>query len=601
MITKLRIKSLIVMTIILILSLMLITSCAKDSVVNPDIQQDTDEMTTESLYLTMRDGVRIAVDLHLPEPLQEGVEIPAIIMMTKYWRSLESGENEYMEWRLEDAVSRGYAFISVDERGSGASFGTWRYPWAPESTADYAEIVDWIVDQDWSNGRVGAWGISYLGMTAQLLPVIQHSAVRAIVPTFTQYDLYTDIVYPGGVFNETYIKKWRDENYNLDQNNNGGSSVKPVDADNYRSLLMQAIAEHGSNGDVYEGFRNVVYRDAISSSLGITIDEISSHTFKDDLEQSGVAIYHWGSWMDRGGTDNVISRFLTLSNPQCAKIGAWEHGGFRDASPYTSPGLPQPSESEQWADILDFLDIYLKEEGTGSTEKVLYYYTLGAEEWRSTDVWPVAGTTNETWYFTAENTLSDSMPADIDSRDSYTIDFTTTSGLNTRWDGHDLYTEDRMYEDEKLLVYTSETLSEDMEITGHPIVTLYVTSTHTDGAFYVYLEDIDPGGRVTYITEGILRALHRKVSGDPAPYVQLTPYHSFKEADGEQLVPGEITEVTFGLMPTSVLIRAGHRIRVAIAGHDANWFPRIPSTGDPVVTVERNMVYASKIELPVVR
>jgi predicted acyl esterase len=65
-------------------------------------------------------------------------------------------------------------------------------------------------------------------------------------------------------------------------------------------------------------------------------------------------------------------------------------------------------------------------------------------------------------------------------------------------------------------------------------------------------------------------------------------------------VPGEVTRIEFGLLPTSVLIQAGHRIRVAIAGHDAGIFQRIPETGDPIIKVERNPTHASMIELPVV-
>lgn len=144
-------------------------------------------------------------------------------------------------------------------------------------------------------------------------------------------------------------------------------------------------------------------------------------------------------------------------------------------------------------------------------------------------------------------------------------------------------------------------LTEDTEITGYPIVTLYVTSTETDGGFYVYLEDVDESGRVTYVTEGQLRAIHRKVSADPAPYKLQVPYHSFKEKDAMPLVPGEIAEITFGLHPTSALIKKGHRIRIAIAGHDEGTFVRIPAEGAPTITIVRNRLHASRVDLPVVQ
>jgi hypothetical protein len=71
-----------------------------------------------------------------------------------------------------------------------------------------------------------------------------------------------------------------------------------------------------------------------------------------------------------------------------------------------------------------------------------------------------------------------------------------------------------------------------VEITGHPVVTLYVTSTAKDGAFYVYLEDVDENGKVTYVTEGQLRPLHRKVSNEiPIQFLVPTIRSSSQTAD----------------------------------------------------------------------
>ena len=128
-----------------------------------------------------------------------------------------------------------------------------------------------------------------------------------------------------------------------------------------------------------------------------------------------------------------------------------------------------------------------------------------------------------------------------------------------------------------------------------------MTSTATDGAFFIYLEDVDTSGKVTYITEGQLRAIHRKISADSPPYKLLVPYHSFKRKDAMPLMPGEIAELKFGLLPTSVLIKKDHRIRIAIAGHDKDTFARIPPEGTPLITVIRNKSHASYIDLPVIQ
>jgi putative CocE/NonD family hydrolase len=151
-----------------------------------------------------------------------------------------------------------------------------------------------------------------------------------------------------------------------------------------------------------------------------------------------------------------------------------------------------------------------------------------------------------------------------------------------------------------LINYTSAPFANDTEITGYPVIDLFVTSTATDGAFFVYLEDVDEQRVVTYVTEGELRALHRKISADTPPYKIAVPYHSFKKKDAMPLVPGQVAELKFALQPTSVLIKKGHRLRIAIAGADKDTFVRIPETGVPVIKFARNQQHASWIELPVI-
>jgi putative CocE/NonD family hydrolase len=157
---------------------------------------------------------------------------------------------------------------------------------------------------------------------------------------------------------------------------------------------------------------------------------------------------------------------------------------------------------------------------------------------------------------------------------------------------------DRNSTDEKLLCYTSPTLDVDPEVTGHPVITLYVSSTATDGEFFAYLEDVDGKSKVTYVTEGELRAIHRKLSTDPPPYKQVGPYHSFKRADAMPLAPGQVAELVFGLQPTSYLFKRGHSIRVALAGADKDHFALLPGP-PPTWEIQRNAAHASHIDLPV--
>jgi len=253
---------------------------------------------------------------------------------------------------------------------------------------------------------------------------------------------------------------------------------------------------------------------------------------------------------------------------------------------------------------LRFLDHYLKGVDTGlDSGKLLYYFTIGEGKWKSTNIWPIAETKSIRWYLNEGNLLSTDAPNSGTGEDAYKVNFDATTGEKNRWHtqvGGQVSYPDRSTEDQKLLTYTSAPFSTDTEITGYPMIDLFITSTAEDGAFFVYLEDIDEQGVVNYLTEGDLRALQRKVSAEPPPYRMAVPYHSFRKQDAMPLEPGKIAELKFGLQPTSVLIKKGHRLRIAIAGADKDTFARIPAGGTPAITVLRNKANPSSIELPVI-
>ena len=555
------------------------------------------DITTNSLYVPMRDGTKIAIDVMLPKDLPAATKIPALLNITRYWRAKENRQPDNLQ---KFFVGHGYALIMVDVRGTGASFGRWTMPWSKEEIKDYGEVVDWVVKQSWSSGQVGAYGNSYGGSSAQLLATLNHPAVKAVLPRHYEFDEFTDVPFPGGILNEWMVKTWNDSNHQLDE----GAGVKPVDADADRSLLRQAIKEHANNIDLDKAARAITFRDEVLSVGGsgnVTLDDISIHNYRKEIERSKVAINNWGGWFDAGTADAVIKSFLTFNNSQRAIIGSWNHGATQNASPYFSVDSQRISIMYEW---LRFFDHYLKGIDTDiASEKVLFYYTMGEERWKQTKVWPVAGTKNMRLYMAVDNSLSESVPELTAGADAYKVDYEASTGEKNRWrtqlGGQVIYT-DRAEEDRRLLTYTSQPLTSDTEITGYPVINLYVTSTQTDGAFFVYLEDVDEAGKVTYLTEGQLRAIHRKISKDTPPYTTLVPYHTFKKKDALPLVPGEIAELKFGLLPTSILIKKGHRIRVAIAGHDKSVFARIPAEGATTISVARNRQHTSFIELPVV-
>ncbi len=576
-------------------------------------------VTARSIYIPMRDGVQIAIDVILPKDLSADAKIPAILVMARYWRSFDlrmpaqPGKAPMgPRGTIADFFgTHGYAVVIADARGSGASFGVWQAPFHDQEVADFGEVAEWVTQQPWSNGRIGTTGISYEGALAELL-AMAHPAVKAVIPQGMEFDVYTDIALPGGVLNDWFIKEWSHTNDGLDANivpKVWGFSarlfvkgVRPVDADKNRAQLKQAIAQHRANPDVYKNIKAITYRDDRFGQLDLTLDGVSLFNRRAAIERAGVAIFGWGSWYDGAAADTVIRRFVNFSNPQIGVIGAWAHNSESHGSPYAKPKAPPvPDLKTQWHEVLNFFDQHLS---APPAQKVLHYFNLGEEQWKSTEVWPPIGSTTQRWYLRENHTLALNAPPDRSGADAYAIDFETTTGTQNRWHTEDGVTPviyaDRAAMDKRLLTYTSDMLEHDVQITGHPIITLYVTSTATDGVFFVYLEDIDEAGKVHYVTEGMLRALHRKVSTDLPPYKMFVPYHSFKRTDAAPMVSGEVTELTFGLLPTSVSIKKGHRIRVAIAGHDKDNFARIPSEGTPTITVAHTTEYASCIDLPVI-
>src|SRR5258705_6084324 len=163
-----------------------------------------------SLYLSMRDNCGIAVDVYLPRQAagrEPAAKLPTILILTAYYRrfALKAGaptgtENSPNAAKYRDFfVPRGYALVVVDVRGTGASFGTRDSFRSPAEREDYREIADWVVAQPWSNGVIGATGISYVGAAAIFLASTGHPAVKAIAPLFAVWDTWKDHFFPGGV------------------------------------------------------------------------------------------------------------------------------------------------------------------------------------------------------------------------------------------------------------------------------------------------------------------------------------------------------------------------------------------------------------------
>lgn len=314
-------------------------------------------------------------------------------------------------------------------------------------------------------------------------------------------------------------------------------------------------------------------------------------------------IYHWAGWYD-GFTDDAFKFHANCTVPQKLTMGPYFHmqiySGFAAI------------EFVRW------YDYWLKGIDNGiMDEPPIQYYTIDAPEeeaWRSTDTWPLPEEHRTPYYFSAgqsgsiesanDGTLTVATPDDDNSADHYTVDYTATVTKPSRWsnvygDGRGNIQPGVMNTvDNKGLTYTTAVLTKDTEITGHPVSHLWVTSTDDDGDFFVYLSEVLPDGTSIYVTEGKLRASHRKISKPPYDNLGL-PWHRSNESDVYPL-PDEPVELMFDMQPTSKLFRKGNRIRITVACSDTTNFETPIVDPIPVVTIYRSEKYPSHVVLPVI-
>ena len=591
----------------------------------------------DNRYLPLDDRTMVWISVWLPEDLQPGATVPALMETSRYGAVWEPGwlYKALRTYRLqpdinygsaERFITNGYAFVRVQSPGSCQSTGPRVTEYPPNEIDAMRLAIEWIVRQPWSNGRVGAMGGSYSGTTAEVCCATGHPALEAVHAVAPDFDPYT-VIRPGGLGSTEFIRTWTRMIRAMDEDDmpslfalfEGSETLPAVKKLLYTSLFkglkrpkkedmalfLHAIDEHRDNRHLYRYLEEIEFKDQTMPGFEYSIEDIAMYNYKESIEAARVNTYTRAGWLDAEVAKSAIEKYLTFDTPQKLVIGPTGHGIDDIVDLYAEEGS-EPGFSTAPGDICEemlvYFDRHLKE-GDGQKERRrILYFTYGSNEWNLTTVWPPEGFADETWYFAPGNSLAREAPRDIDGSDRYTVDFTATTGEQNRWMaqmGNDVRYGDRGEEDGKLLVYTSEPLENALEITGSPTVYLYASSDHEDGAFHVYLEDVSPSGRVTYLTEGLLRAIHRKAEDrSNAPFAPLGIYHTFREGDAEPLTPGEVTEIGITLLPISVVVREGHSLRVAVAGHDLSMKDRCPPEGVPVITLERNAGHPSRIVIP---
>jgi putative CocE/NonD family hydrolase len=592
-----------------------------------------------SNYLTLSNGTKLAYDLILPAKREAPADkpLPVLFLYTPYLRTFiifdEKGkdiisdlyrlkwyEKAYLRIRywiydrgnlmdplfrkkwLRNMVKYGYAVVVVERPGTGASFGKMNPSF--EAVAKEADaILNWIAAQKWCDGNIGMYGESSQGAIQLAVASTANPHLKAIFPAASWIDNYSAIMYSGGVYNKAFS-----DFFTWSQKFLSSNVITPVDHDKDGTLLAQAREER-SSGIVAEKIaastRKIPFRDSLSPDGNrVWIDTMALYPFIDRINRSGIPIYLTTGWYDLCTRDNFLL-YANLTVPRRLVVRPLDHEQVDE----TQFDLDYAAEAHRW------FDYWLKGIKNGiMDEPPIHYYLMGSDKknaWKVTDAWPPKNLETVRYYFgpgeageknsVNNGLLYPSSPTAPEASDTYTVDYTTTSSNHSRWTAvnwtHD-YPNMRS-NDAKALTYTTAPLRKPVQVTGHPVIRVWLKSDAPDLDLFAYLEEVDGSGNSTYITEGNLRASHRTLG--QAPYNNLgLPYHRHYKSDLATIPPGEPVELVFDLLPTSYVFRAGNRIRITITCADADNFETPVLNPAPKLHLLRDRNHPSSIQLPIV-
>jgi putative CocE/NonD family hydrolase len=550
------------------------------------IYDDKYELT--SRYIQMSDGIKLAMDLYRPKDKSTGkvidTKLPVLWMHTPYNRRYANDKiltGESYPGTAARLVKYGYVVAIVDFRGLYASYGHNvafnRGEWLTAARRDAYDVTEWLAKQPWSNGNIGMWGCSATGGSQLQAATTAPPHLKAIFPMSCEFDAYSFRV-PGG------MAPAKSASTNIPSKMQPGqksrdAAAEPVDGDTDRSQLNQAIAEHEGTVE-NEGY--APYRDSFADAITDQGSQpwwiqSSPHHYLKQIKASKTAIYLAANW-DEGTTKHgAFFTFNNVTNPAKLIVGPAGHCGWTAVQSQTKFDITVEEHR--------FFDYWLKGIDNGiMKEDRVYYYTYnapGGSEWRSVKQWPLPNE-KRTKFYLGKGSLSTTAPTGVDQKDEATVAYDVTPANMTT----------------KGLVYVTAPLRSDVQVTGHPTINLWVSSTATDGDFVATIQDVAPDGTATsYNVNGRIRASLRKLQN--APYNNLgLPWHGFHEADVVPLTPGKPAELVFEILPISMIFKAGHSIRLVINFADTRSTLRLDPA--PKVTIYRDSTHKSYVTLPII-
>ncbi len=546
--------------------------------------QDYPAFERESLYVPVRDGTRLAVSIYRPADARGVVKerLPVIFAFTPYRARYLDENGVVQEVALTDQLAlrtllrAGYVVAVADIRGKGASFGARRGFQDRTEARDGYDLVEWLAHQQFSTGKVGMMGCSYLGGTTMHTASTAPPSLRAIFAGATDWDKYA-FVRRGGITAQFNTRP--DEPPSVDL------ATLPVDEDPDGVLLREAVAQHAANTPMAGLWYSMPYRDSVSALTGNAFwDEVAIWRYTDAIRHAGIATYLWGNWKDEPTSDvliaarNLDSRLLVGPGSHCVP----------------PPGFDFTSE------VRRFFDYHLKgiDDGFSRQPRVTYWSDEGAGKSRyiRSESIPGSGALSRSYYLSgpardAKGALRLAAGAGPSGSDSLTVDYNVaTDDYFAFWpnslDGHGLF-------------YTTEPFREPVDLLGYPVAHIEVGADRTDADVFVYLEQVDPGGKVEVLSFGRLKISHRAVA--QAPWDNLgVPWHSGRQSEVSGLSVGETAALSIPMMPLSHRITPGARLRFLVTGADPRQrnLAQIRQDPPPHIFIRRGGESGSRIDLP---
>jgi uncharacterized protein len=564
--------------------------------------------------IPMRDGTKLFADIY--KPTQPG-KYPVILTRTAYNRTTAS------VFGLR-AAGEGYVLVSQDIRGRWESEGNFHV--FPNERNDGFDTCEWICSQSWSNGRIGMFGGSYVGLTQWQAVLSGAPGLQAIVPNITAADYHEGWTYHGGAFELSFNKSWTLTWLATD------TARRLAEADPSQQHKLETLWDRCDNMEADFDVMPLA-GDPLLKELAPYYDEWLAHpdhgSFWDKLKVDGnygqldVAALHSGGWYDvfLGGTLHNYVGMRSGAKTDAARkaqrllIGPWDHMTIVTQTPVGDydPGVRSWYTTIDYDGILlRYYDRYLRDMENGvEDEQPVRIFVMGENRWRHEAEWPLARTEFTRYFLHSDgnaNTLhgdgrlSREEPA-TDNRPDHFI-YNPLNPVPNMGGGlccNEAKTNGGQYDQRSVeirpdvLCYTTEPLDAPLEVTGPVTVTLYASSSAVDTDFTAKLVDVCPCGCVQNLTDGIIRARYRNGTRKQ-----------------ELMTPGEVYRFEIDLWATSIVFQAGHQIRVEISSSNFPRFDRNPNTGGEIATTKReecivahqtihhSQEYPSHITLPII-